>query len=67
MTRDTLAAVQAHDRDTAARTLPALDRAARYNLDTLAVLDGLAAALEMYADTLDGPGHHHPESENNHT
>ena len=48
-------------------TLPALDRAARYDLDTLAVLDGLADALEMYADTLDGPGHHQPESENNHT
>ena len=46
------------DDDRVARTVARLDAADR---------DGLADALEMYADTLDGPGQHQPESENNHT
>lgn len=55
--RSPLAVLQAHERATAARVLPVLERA---TADTLTVLDALAAFIALASL-------HRQESENNHT
>ena len=51
--RSPLAALQAHDRATAARVLPALDRADRADLDALQVLARAPVDMARHLDRTD--------------
>ena len=51
--RSPLAALQAHDRATAARVLPALDRADRADRDALQVLTRAAVDMARHLDRAD--------------
>ena len=51
--RSPLAALQAHDRATAARVLPALDRANRADLDALQVLTRAPVDIARHLDRAD--------------
>ena len=59
--RSPLAALQAHDRATAARVLPALDRANRADLDALQVLTRAPVDMARHLDRTDDQ-----KSEQNH-
>lgn len=59
--RSPLAALQAHDRATAARVLPALDRADRADRDALQVLTRAAVDMARHLDRTDDQ-----KSEQNH-